>query len=87
MIDTTHILLYTVIIALTIMMVIIGWQFYQILGEIRKMLGKANLMMDNSMKMVDNFGKSFQSLNGFTDGVKAALNIFKFFKKDDKKNE
>jgi len=51
------------------------------------MLGKANLMMDNSMKMVDNFGKSFQSLNGFTDGVKAALNIFKFFKKDDKKNE
>lgn len=87
MIDPTHILLYTVVITLTIMMIIIGWQFYQILGEIRKMLGKTNLMMDNSMKMVDNFGKSFQSLNGFTDGVKAALNVFKFFKKDEKAHE
>lgn len=86
MIDPTKLLLYAVIITLTIIMVLIGWQMYKILTEIRKMLMKANALMDNSAKMMDNVGKSFEKLNGFSEGMKAAFSVIRFFKKGEKQD-
>lgn len=86
MIDPTKLLLFTVVIALTFIMVLIGWQIYKILLEVKKMLMKANALMDNSAKMVDNVGKSFEKLNGFSEGMKAAFSVIRFFKKGDKKD-
>ena len=46
MLDTTQILLFAVVTILTVLLVFIGWQIFQILGEVRKMLQKFNTMVD-----------------------------------------
>ena len=87
MIEPTQILLFIVIVVLTSLSVIIGWQIYQILSEIRKMLSKFNLMANGAVNMTQSIGNSFHNLYGFSDGLKAILSIFKVFKRRDKKNE
>lgn len=81
MIEPTQILLLIVVVLLTSLTVIIGWQIFQILVEIRKTLSKFNSMADGAVNMTQNLGRSFQNLNGFSDGLKAILKIFKTFKK------
>ena len=85
MIDPTQILLFAVIIVLTIMMVVIGWQIFQILSEIRKIFMKMNLMTDQAVSLTGNLGKSIQNLSGFSEGMKAVFGVFRIFKK--KKND
>lgn len=86
MIEPVQILLFAVVIILTILMVIIGWQIFQILSEIKKMLVKTNQIVDKAGSFAENIGKSFQNLSGFSEGVKAVLGVFKLFKKGDKEN-
>lgn len=81
MIEPTQILLFVVVIALTTLTVIIGFQIFQILIEIRKMLSKFNLMADGAVNMTQSIGKSLRSINGFSDGLKTALGVFKVLKK------
>lgn len=87
MIEPTQILIFVVVVVLTSLTVVIGWQIFQILAEIRKMLSKFNVMADGAVNMTQNLGKSFQNLNGFSDGLKAVLGMFKFFKKKENKSE
>lgn len=90
MIEPAQILLFAVIITLTILMVFIGWQFFQILSEVRKMLMKFNIMADSAVSVSSNIGKSFQNINGFSEGMKSVLGLFKVFKrksKEEKKGE
>ncbi|KKS45078.1 hypothetical protein A3J20_01060 [Candidatus Gottesmanbacteria bacterium RIFCSPLOWO2_02_FULL_42_29] len=89
MLDTTQILLFAVVTILTVLLVFIGWQIFQILGEVRKMLQKFNTMVDGAVNVTGNLGKSFEKLSGFGEGVQAVFSIFKLFsgkkeKKDDK---
>lgn len=81
MTESTQILLFAVVIVLTILMVIIGWQIFQILSEIRKMLMKFNSVADEAVTLTGNIGKSVQNLSGFSDGLKTAFSIFHIFKK------
>lgn len=83
MIEPTQILLFVVVVVLTSLTVIIGWQIYLIFSEIRKMLSKFNLMADGAVNMTQSLGRSFQNLNGFSDGLKTVLRAFKIFKKKD----
>lgn len=83
MIEPSRILLFIVVVVLTFLTVIIGWQIFQILAEIRKMLTKFNSMVDGAVNMTQNLGRSFQNLNGFSEGIKAILGIVKVFKKRD----
>ncbi|OGG33557.1 hypothetical protein A3G68_05845 [Candidatus Gottesmanbacteria bacterium RIFCSPLOWO2_12_FULL_42_10] len=89
MLDTTQILLFAVVTILTVLLVFIGWQIFQILGEVRKMLQKFKTMVDGAVNVTGNLGKSFEKLSGFGEGVQAVFSIFKLFsgkkeKKDDK---
>lgn len=89
MLDTTQILLFAVVTILTVLLVFIGWQIFQILGEVRRMLMKFNAMVDGAVNMTGNIGKSFEKLSGFGEGVQSVFSIFKLFsakkeKKDDK---
>lgn len=86
MVEPSQILLFTVVTVLTVLMVIIGWQIFQILSEIKKMLQKANTMADGAIRMTSRIGKSFENLSGFSEGLKSVFKIFTIFKKD-KKNE
>jgi len=92
MLDTTQILLFAVVTILTVLLVFIGWQIFQILGEVRKMLQKFNTMVDGAVNVTGNLGKSFEKLSGFGEGVQAVFSIFKLFsgkkeKKDDKREQ
>ena len=87
MIDATQVLLFIVVITLTTLTVIIGWQIFQILSEIRKMLIKFNTIVDNGVTLSGSLGKSFQNLTGFTEGLRAVFGIFRLFSKKEKKDE
>jgi hypothetical protein len=84
MTEPTQILIFAVIIILTILMVIIGWQIYLILSEIRKALVKMNKTVDNVSDFAENIGRSFQNFSGFSEGIKAVFGVFKLFKKGEK---
>jgi len=86
MTEPTQILIFAVIIILTILMVIIGWQIYLILSEIKKALVKMNKTVDNVSDFAGNIGRSFQNLSGFSEGIKAVFGIFKLFKKGEKED-
>ena len=89
MIEPTQILLFAVVTILTILLVFIGWQIFQIFSEIRKMLIKFNTMVDGAVTMTGNMGKSFENLGGVSEGVKAVFSLFKLFstKKEKKREE
>lgn len=87
MTESTQILLFAVVIVLTLLMVIIGWQIFQILSEIRKMLMKFNSVADEAVALSGNIGKSVQNFSGFSDGLKTAFSIFHIFKKKKSKEE
>ena len=87
MIDPTQILLFSVVIILTILLIIIGWQIFQILVELHKMIVKFNQMVNGAVEISGNLGKSFRDLSGFSEGLKTVLGFLKIFKKKDKKNE
>lgn len=82
MTESYQILLFFVIAILTAMLVVIGWQIFQILSEIRKMLTKSNLIMDGAVSIGSSLTKSVQNLNGFTSGIKAVFKLLGIFKKD-----
>lgn len=87
MIEPNQILLFIVVVVLTSITVLIGWQIFQILSEIRKMLSKFNLMANGAVNMTQNLGRSFQNLHGFSDGLKAVLGVLRVFKKSEKENK
>lgn len=85
--ESTQILLFAVISVLTIVMVVIGYQVFMILGEIRKMLQKFNKVVDSTVNVSASISKSLTNINGFTEGVKTVAGIFNVFKKKVKKGE
>ncbi|OGG21141.1 hypothetical protein A3D03_05840 [Candidatus Gottesmanbacteria bacterium RIFCSPHIGHO2_02_FULL_40_13] len=85
--ESTQILLFAVISVLTIVMVVIGYQVFMILGEIRKMLQKFNKVVDSTVNVSTSISKSLTNINGFTEGVKTVMGIFNVFRKKDKNGE
>lgn len=83
MVDTTQILLYTVVVALTILLIVIGIQVFLILKEIKKMLEKANKMMDDATKLTGSISSSFHEISGFASGIKTVFKVFDVFNKKD----
>jgi hypothetical protein len=86
MFEPTQILLSIVIITLTILLVIIGWQVYKILFEIYKLLSKLNSMVDGAVSISNNLTRSFKDMSGFTQGLKTVVSFLKIFKKEKKEN-
>ena len=87
MTETTQVLLFSVVIILTIMMVVIGWQIVLILIEVKKMLTKFNTMAEGADSITGNLSKSVQNITGFSEGLKSAFGIFKLFRKKEEKGE
>ena len=87
MLEPTQVLLFTVVTVLTIVMVLIGWQIFQILSEIKKMLEKFNQVVSGAVTITTDVGKSVKNISGFSEGFKAAFSLLKHFKKKDRENE
>lgn len=82
--EPTQILLIVVITILTIVLTIIGIQFFFILKEVRKSFQKVNKMLDDGTLISSAFAKSVTGISCLLAGVKAGLSFVNFFKKDRK---
>lgn len=76
-----QILLFTVILSLSIVLLFIGYQVYQILSEIRKMIMKFNKITDNAVDISNNLGASFNNFGSFTQGLKSIFGLLNLFKR------
>jgi len=85
MIDSTQILLIVVVSALTIVLVVIGFQIIFILQEVRKSFQKINKMLDDATVVTGIVSKSATNVSTFTSALSGFLQVFKIFsnKKED----
>lgn len=79
---TTQILLIVVISTLTIILSMIGIQFFLILKEFKKSIFKVNDMLDDGTVITGTVAKSVSGVSNILSGIKAGLSVFNFFKKD-----
>ncbi|RJR16292.1 hypothetical protein C4579_00445 [Candidatus Microgenomates bacterium] len=83
--DITQVLLVFVVVTLTILLVLIGIQVFNILAEIRKSLAKVNKMLEDAGTVTGNVSKTISGATGMVDGLKAGLSLVSVFgKKKDK---
>lgn len=87
MIEPIQILLFAVVIVLTILVVVIGWQMYQILTEIRKMLMKFNTMTQSAVDITSRISESAHSLSGVSEGIRTVVRLTSIFSKKDHRKE
>lgn len=81
--DPIQLTIIAISIVLTILFVILGVQVYLILKEIKTSLVKGNSMLDDAKKVTSTVGESVSGMAGVVSGIKAALSVFKTFRKDD----
>lgn len=91
MIDPIQILLTVVISTLTVLLVIIGIEVFQILKEFKKMMEKVNQMMDDTRRVTKSIADPVEEASGFIMGLKKGVSFFKvvsrLFEKEDEKDE
>ncbi|MCL5970569.1 MAG: hypothetical protein M1450_03660 [Patescibacteria group bacterium] len=85
--EPTQILLIVVITVLTIILAIIGIQFFFILKEIKKSIQKMNRMLDDGTTVTGAFAKSISGISGVLEGVKTGLSVLNIFKRGKKKED
>lgn len=88
MIDTTQVLLVASITVMTIILTIIGVQLIFVLRDLRRLLGKFNIIIDEVERVGTNMGNSFSEITGFVSGFKKIMFLVDLLakKKKAKKN-
>lgn len=81
--DPVQLTIISISIVLTVLLVVLGVQVYLILKEIKMSLVKGNSMLDDAKKVTSTVGESVSGMAGIVSGIKAALSVFKTFRKDD----
>ncbi len=84
--EPTQILLIVVVSILTVILTIIGYQLYLILGELKNAFRKINKMLDNGLSISETISKSVTGVAGVVSGIKTGLSVFNIFKKEKEEN-
>lgn len=84
MIDPIQILLFSVVVILTVIIVILGWQLVKTLIEINKILVKINGLLEGASSISLKLGNSVRDITGFAHGLKMVLNFLKTTKGEKK---
>lgn len=79
--DTVQSLLIAVVIVLTVMLVIVGFQVFYILREIRKTIDKANRVLNNAEHISESVKAPISSLSSMLVGIKSGTAIAEIIKK------
>lgn len=87
MIDTTQILLVTVILVLTVMLTVIGIQVVYILREFRNTVHKINKVLDDTGVISESVSKPVSALSGMMLGIKTGTGIMKMFSRSREEKE
>ncbi len=81
MFDPAQILLFIVIIVLTALLVVLGFQVFFILRDLRQTISKANKVLDNTGEITQSVSQPLSSLSSVLMGLKAGGMIAKIIKK------
>ena len=87
MIDPAQTALVLVIVVLTILLLVLGFQVFLILKEFRKTIFKTNKLLDDANVVSGNFSGSISSLSSITNGVKAGISLLNILKGKKKKSK
>lgn len=79
--DPVQITIIAISFILTLLLVILGAQVWYIFKEIRTSFTKMNSMLDDAKKVTSTVGDSVSEMAGIASGVRAALSVFKVFRK------
>ncbi|HLD25339.1 MAG TPA: hypothetical protein VJB96_05475 [Patescibacteria group bacterium] len=79
--DPVQLTIIAISFVLTLLLVLLGAQVWYILKEIRIAIGKTNTIIDDAKKVTGTVGDSVSSMSGVASGIKAALSVFKSFRK------
>ena len=79
--DTIQALLIAVVMILTIMLVVIGFQVFYILRELRKTLFKANRVLENTQMITETVREPIASLSTLAAGIRSGSAIVTIIKK------
>lgn len=79
--DPVQLTIISISFILTALLVVLGVQVWLIFKEIRTSLTKTNGMLDDAKKITSTIGDSVAGMAGMASGIKAALSVFKAFKK------
>lgn len=75
MIDTAQAVLLFVVVILTILLVILGFQVFLILKELRRTVSKANKVLDDAGTITETVSRPISSLSTIAQGVKTGSAI------------
>jgi len=84
--DPVQITIIAISAVLTLLLVILGVQVWYIFKEIRTSFTKMNSMLDDAKKVTSTVGESVSGMAGIASGIRAALSVFKVFRKNDKED-
>ncbi len=79
--DPVQLTIIAISFILTLLLVLLGVQVWYIFKEIRTSIIKMNTMLDDAKKVTGTVGDSVASMSGIVSGIKAALSVFKTFRK------
>lgn len=79
--DPVQLTIIVISFVLTLLLVVLGIQVWQILREMKISLTKMNSMLDDAKKVTSTVGESVSGLAGIASGIKAALSVFKTWRK------
>lgn len=82
--DPVQLTIIVISFILTLLLVVLGVQVWYILKEIRTSIVKMNSMLDDAKKVTTTVGDSVSGMAGVASGIKAALSVFKVFRKKGK---
>lgn len=87
MIDTTQIILISVITVITIILTVVGIQLIFVLKELRIFLARANTVGEQLEKIGINVSHGYSELIGFFHGLKSFFKVLNLLTKDKDKND
>jgi len=87
MIDLIQILLAFVIVTLTVLLFVIGLQFFQILKEFRKTVSKMNNILDDTGRITKSVADPIEGFSELLMGLKKGMSAFNMIAKIFKSKE
>jgi hypothetical protein len=85
--DVTQTVMVFVVLALTALVIVLGIQVFNILGEFRQSIRKVNKMLDDAGIISESVAKPIAQASGFVSGMKSGLNFFKTFMGEGKEKD
>lgn len=83
--DITQIVISISLLAISIVFVVSGIYFINLLKDIRVTVNKTNIILDDTHSITNSISKPLSSVSEFVMGFKNGLTMFNnFFKKEDK---